>query len=123
VRIVGTARISESRRTGQSAEAPGDLREFLRLDLSRLDDQIDGDVLDIWIAAEVSDPVDDPLLSPVALPELSDGPHLSYAIQWLIFSCGRGDRLGSRRSMEHQPSTRPSIIAIRLNCSTTSGLR
>ncbi len=86
VRIVGTARISESRRTGQSAEAPGDLREFLRLDLSRLDDQIDGDVLDIWIAAEVSDPVDDPLLSPVALPELSDGPHLSYAIQWLIFA-------------------------------------
>ncbi len=86
VRIVGTVRISESRRTGQSAEAPGDLREFLRLDLARLDDQIDGDVLDIWIAAEVSDPVDDPLLSPVALPELSDGPHLSYAIQWLIFA-------------------------------------
>ncbi|NDA77412.1 MAG: SURF1 family protein, partial [Actinobacteria bacterium] len=23
---------------------------------------------------------------PLALPELSDGPHLSYAIQWLIFS-------------------------------------
>ncbi|NCZ69788.1 MAG: hypothetical protein EBY80_06335, partial [Actinobacteria bacterium] len=86
VRIVGTARVSETRRTGQSSEAPGDLSEFLRLDLSRLDDQIDGDVLDIWIAAEVSDPLDDPLLSPLALPELSDGPHLSYAIQWLIFS-------------------------------------
>lgn len=86
VRIVGTARIGEVRRTGQSDEAPGELTEFLRLDLDRLDDQIDGDLLDVWIAAEVSDPTDDAILSPVPLPELSDGPHLSYAIQWLIFS-------------------------------------
>jgi surfeit locus 1 family protein len=27
-----------------------------------------------------------PLLQPVPLPERSDGPHLSYAIQWFAFA-------------------------------------
>jgi surfeit locus 1 family protein len=35
-------------------------------------------------AAAVADPAT--ALHPVPLPELSDGPHLSYAVQWFIFS-------------------------------------
>jgi cytochrome oxidase assembly protein ShyY1 len=86
VRVVGTLRAGESRRTGQPADAPGDLDEFLRLDIDRLDDQIDGDLLDVVLALEQSDPAESALLEPVPLPELDSGPHLSYAIQWLIFA-------------------------------------
>ncbi len=86
VRLVGTVRSGETRRTGQPAEANGDLDEFLRLDIDRLDEQIDGELLNIVLALENSDPAESSTLTPVASPELSDGPHLSYAIQWLIFA-------------------------------------
>jgi len=86
VRLIGTVRSTEVRRTGQPAEASGDLDEFLRLDIDRLDEQIDGDLLDIVLALENSDPSESSVLTPVAGPKLSDGPHLSYAIQWLIFA-------------------------------------
>jgi cytochrome oxidase assembly protein ShyY1 len=33
-----------------------------------------------------SDPEQAPGLTPIPLPELSDGPHLSYAVQWIFFA-------------------------------------
>lgn len=86
VRLVGTLRAGETRRTGQPADPAGDRDEFLRLDIARLDEQIDGDLLGMVLTLERSDPADSPLLSTVPLPELNGGPHLSYAIQWLIFA-------------------------------------
>lgn len=86
VSVVGVLRSSERRRTGQPSEAEGRLTEMFRLDLDRLDAQIDGDVIDVSLAMDVSDPPDDPLLRVVAPPSLSEGSHLSYAIQWLIFA-------------------------------------
>ena len=86
VSVVGVLRSSERRRTGQPSEAEGRLTEMFRLDLDRLDAQIDGDVIDVSLAMDVSDPPDDPLLRGVAPPSLSEGSHLSYAIQWLIFA-------------------------------------
>ena len=110
VRVLGTARLGEQRRTGQSAEASGELTEFLRLDIDRIAQQLDGDVLGFAIAAEASDPADDPSLTPVALPELTEGPHLSYAIQWIIFSIAvlvgwvLTVRVSLRRSTRSTPS-------------------
>lgn len=86
VRVVGTVRTSEVRRAGQPTEAPGETKEFFRLDIDRLANQIDGEVLPVAISLEISDPPESDALLPVAPPELSDGPHLSYAIQWLIFA-------------------------------------
>ena len=37
--------------------------------------------------AEQTPPQPGSLPTPVPLPELSEGPHLSYAIQWFIFAC------------------------------------
>lgn len=86
VRVVGTVRAGEQRRTGQSADSPGELTEFLRLDIDRIAEQTDGEVMPVAVAVEASDPVDDASLTPLTLPELSEGPHLSYAIQWIIFA-------------------------------------
>lgn len=86
VRVVGTVRTSETRRAGQPTERPEETDEFFRLDIERLAGQIDGQVLPVAISLEISDPPDSAIVQPVAAPELSDGPHLSYAIQWLIFA-------------------------------------
>lgn len=107
VRVVGVLRESESRRSGQPREADGDLTEMFNLDLDRLQNQIDEPVLPLWLAADGSDPVDDPLLAPVAPPELSEGSHLSYAIQWIIFSVCVvvGWTMAVRRSIRRVRST------------------
>lgn len=39
-----------------------------------------------YVEAVASTPPDAPNLEPIAVPALDDGPHLSYAIQWAIFS-------------------------------------
>jgi cytochrome oxidase assembly protein ShyY1 len=106
VNVVGVLRASERRRAGQPTEAEGRLVEMFRLDLERLDEQVDGDVLDVSLSMIGSDPTDDPILRPVPAPTLSEGSHLSYAIQWLIFaSCVViGWTLAVRRSMRRARS-------------------
>ncbi len=86
VRVVGAIRASEERRTGQPTESAGNRQELFRLDLERLAAQIDAPLLPIALALEISDPAEDLAVQPVAKPELSAGPHLSYGIQWLIFA-------------------------------------
>jgi cytochrome oxidase assembly protein ShyY1 len=106
VEVLGVLRASETRRTGQPTEADGRLTEMFRLDLDRLDEQIDADVLDVSLSMIASDPVDDPILRPVPPPSLSEGSHLSYAIQWLIFATCVviGWNLAVRRSMKRARS-------------------
>ncbi|NDD86832.1 MAG: hypothetical protein EBZ45_03805, partial [Actinobacteria bacterium] len=47
---------------------------------------IEGDVVEVSLDALESTPSDDPRLAPVAEPTLSSGPHLSYTVQWILFS-------------------------------------
>jgi cytochrome oxidase assembly protein ShyY1 len=58
------------------------------------------------MAADASDPADDPSFSAIAPPELSEGSHLSYAIQWIIFSICvvAGWTLAVRRSIRRARS-------------------
>lgn len=86
VRVVGILRTGDTPRRGQARDAEGELTEFLRFDLERLAEQVEPELLPIALSADASDPIDDPVLRPVAPPDLSEGPHLSYAIQWIIFS-------------------------------------
>lgn len=86
VRVVGTVRVAEVRRAGQPTESLEATDEFFRLDIERISAAIDLELLPVAVTLDISDPVDDGSLQPVAAPELSDGPHLSYAIQWLIFA-------------------------------------
>jgi cytochrome oxidase assembly protein ShyY1 len=39
-----------------------------------------------YVQLESSQPVQAEGLTPIPLPDLSDGPHLSYAIQWVLFA-------------------------------------
>jgi cytochrome oxidase assembly protein ShyY1 len=89
VEIVGFVRPSEVRDRGglTDADTGEPLTEIRRIDIPRLAEQFPGSVAPVFVQLIASQPEigpGDP--SPVVLPELDNGPHLSYAIQWFIFS-------------------------------------
>jgi cytochrome oxidase assembly protein ShyY1 len=86
--VVGRVRQSQARRTGQLSDpSAGELTEVQRLDIPRLEPQLPGDVVPVYVDLLVSQPAEAPgLPDPVQRPPLGEGPHLSYAVQWFIFS-------------------------------------
>lgn len=103
VEILGRLRESQTRSLGQLSDpVDGTLTEAQRVDIPRLSRQLPGEVVPMYvdliesIPPEVAD-----LPEPVATPDLSEGNHLSYAVQWFIFSIAVavGWFLAVRRSM------------------------
>jgi surfeit locus 1 family protein len=88
VSITGRIRQSQERRTGQLSDpSDGDLTEAQRLDIPRLAPQLPGEVVPVYVDLLTSDPPEAAgLPEPVPQPPLGEGPHLSYAVQWFIFS-------------------------------------
>jgi cytochrome oxidase assembly protein ShyY1 len=84
VTVTGVLRRSELRHAGQPEDASGVvLTEIRRIDIDKLAPQIGSPVLPVYVQATR---VDNPVLQPIEPPELTNGPHLSYAIQWFVFS-------------------------------------
>ncbi|MBJ7425773.1 MAG: SURF1 family protein [Ilumatobacteraceae bacterium] len=110
VRVLGTVQISEQRTSGQATQASGEQSEFFRLDIALLGEQIDYELLPVVLVAIASEPSESPTIAPINPPELSQGPHLSYAIQWLIFSAAVivGWVLAIRKSLTNRALTTPS---------------
>ena len=83
----GCSRASSARTGGLSDPATGDLAEAQRVDIERLAPQLPGEVVPMYVELTASDPPEaEPYPQPLTLPELTDGPHLSYAVQWFIFA-------------------------------------
>ena len=66
----------------------GRLERVFHTDTARLDRQIDGQLFPmvLRIDAELDNPTEDQLPFPAGPPELDEGSHLSYAVQWHIFA-------------------------------------
>jgi cytochrome oxidase assembly protein ShyY1 len=88
VEILGRLRESQTRSLGQLSDpADGALVEAQRVDIPRLAEQLPGEVVPMYVDLITSDPPErGDLPEPVATPDLSEGNHLSYAVQWFIFS-------------------------------------
>ena len=87
VEVVGRLRVSERRATGQQEDESNDaLTEIRRIDLDVLSKQFDATVQPMYLEQLESAPADDASLQPIVAPTLDEGPHLSYTIQWFIFS-------------------------------------
>ena len=87
VEVVGRLRVSELRKTGQPADNGGDvLTEIRRIDLGLLAGQFKAPMLPMYVEQLESTPRDAKDLEPILAPALDEGPHLSYTIQWFIFS-------------------------------------
>jgi cytochrome oxidase assembly protein ShyY1 len=83
IELVGRLRASERRATGQTADESADaLTEVRRIDIAVLSKQFDAPVLPMYV--EQLDSAGS--LQPIVAPTLDEGPHLSYTIQWFIFS-------------------------------------
>jgi cytochrome oxidase assembly protein ShyY1 len=80
-------RTTDVRQRGELNDArDGDLREIQRIDLTRLQAQLPGELLPVYIDLLASDPPESATLSRIAAPELTLGPHLAYTVQWIVFS-------------------------------------
>lgn len=110
VTVIGTARLSDEKRATDLNTAEGRVEEFFRLDIERIDRQVDDELLSVALYVQASDPPDDAVLAPVSSPILSQGSHLSYAIQWLIFATAVivGWVLASRRTLKTHSRSLPS---------------
>lgn len=87
VTVGGRVRTSQSRRFGDIADAAqGELADVRLIDIARLAPQLPGPVEPVYLERITSDPAEVDSIAPLPAPELVNGPHLSYAIQWSIFS-------------------------------------
>lgn len=86
VTVVGHLRPSQKRSAlGAIDPSEGTLAEMQRIDISRIDQQTTGSLESMYVQLVESTPPET-VLSVVPLPELTNGPHLSYAFQWFFFT-------------------------------------
>lgn len=106
VAVVGRVRTTQERGRGQLADrSEGELDEVQRLDIDRLTPQLPGDVVPVYLDLVRSEPAEvGALPEPVAAPDLGEGDHLSYAVQWFVFATAVavGWVLAVRRSVRSQ---------------------
>ncbi|HWL43158.1 MAG TPA: SURF1 family protein [Ilumatobacter sp.] len=88
VTVTGRLHTTERRRTGQLSDpAVGALELAQRVDIDRLAAQFDAPLVPMYIdLIESVPPEAGPFPEQVQQPDLSEGSHLSYAVQWFVFS-------------------------------------
>jgi len=90
IELLARVRVPQQRQRGEltdASDAGAAVTEVRRIDLDQLSAQLPGELAPVYLdlvdaipALGPSDPV------PVPPPTLDEGPHLSYAAQWFIFS-------------------------------------
>ena len=84
IELTGLVRADQQRPALGRTEAPGLLDTVARIDIDRIQQQVEPPLLPFWIQlVEPHDPGRLPV--PVPLPEAGEGSHLSYAVQWFSF--------------------------------------
>ena len=92
ISLLGRVRASSERRTGELSDpATGELTDVQRIDIARLQQQIDGELVPVYVQLLNSTPAEPSSLSTIVDPDFSNGPHLSYTVQWILFAlCAAG---------------------------------
>jgi surfeit locus 1 family protein len=93
VDLTGLLHPTQTRGTlGASDPDGGVVSSLARIDLARLDQQVEGDVLPVWL--QVTEPeagAPDPSPTVLDPPDVDDeGSHMSYAVQWFTFAAIAG---------------------------------
>ncbi len=88
VTVEGLVRLAETRGSiGPTDPDEGRLGSLARADIARFDQQVEAELRPLYVQlADQAPAVADGAPSPVPAPELDGGPHLSYAVQWFIFT-------------------------------------
>lgn len=87
VELLARLRVSQVRKHSWEKADPADgvLAKMNRVDVARFDQQVDGDALTMYAEVIEAQPADEAVTA-IPAPDLSDGPHLSYAVQWSLFT-------------------------------------
>ncbi len=122
VEVRGLLRVSQERRTGQLSDpADGVITELQRLDIDRISTQTPGPMVPMYLQLLTSSPAETPgLPEPVIRPDLSEGSHLSYAVQWLIFATAVvvGWGLAVQRSLQQRRRTETTAVDLTEDATT-----
>jgi cytochrome oxidase assembly protein ShyY1 len=89
VTVTGRIRVSQhkGRYFSPSDPAEGHLTQLYRVDVPRIGQQVPYPVWPAYLELQGTQPAPaGPQPTLIALPELDEGPHLSYAVQWFFFS-------------------------------------
>lgn len=88
VTVEGVLRKTETRGSfGPIDPADGVLTRVARVDLGRIGQQIEGELLGVYVQLLDQQPEQTGGLPAIAeLPEPSEGPHRGYAVQWFLFA-------------------------------------
>ncbi|MGB0113217.1 MAG: SURF1 family protein [Ilumatobacteraceae bacterium] len=88
VEVLGRIRLTQARQLGGLTDATdGELAEVRRVDVDAIAPQLPGDVAPFYLDLIGSIPtVTDTDPFPTPAPTLDNGPHVSYAVQWMIFA-------------------------------------
>lgn len=93
VRVEGLVEPGQTRGSfGARDPEDGALAVVARVDLARIDAQVPGDLLPAYVQRVASAPAEppaaegEPALVALGPPEVGEGPHLAYAVQWAIFT-------------------------------------
>jgi surfeit locus 1 family protein len=119
--VVGYVALTETLRRGAAAGSAAPTDEIFRVDIAALQEALPYRLAPFYVMAAPpasATAVDDAL--PVEIPkeiDLSEGPHLGYAVQWFIFSLGLGAGYviyvnhSLRKDAAKQPAASPSARA------------
>lgn len=87
VAVEGILESSQARGSFGPRDPAGEVLDTLsRVDLDRYQEQVDADLYPVWLQLEEQDPPVGERPTPLPAPELDEGPHLSYAVQWFTFT-------------------------------------
>ncbi len=83
VSVTGYVRRNEQGLGGEGTPHDGQVR---LIDSQAIGDALGVRIVDGYVALIDSDPAEDQALSPVGMPEITEGNHFSYALQWFAFT-------------------------------------
>jgi len=87
VTVSGLLRRSETRGAyGPKDPTTGRLANLARADVGRMAKQVPERLVPGWVQLQEQRPAGRNAPTPLPTPQLDEGPHLSYAIQWFLFS-------------------------------------
>jgi cytochrome oxidase assembly protein ShyY1 len=83
VTVIGRIRANETGRDNATVPVNGQAR---LINSDKISDALGYSVVDGYIDVLSMDPADTVEFEPIELPELNDGPHFWYAVQWFMFT-------------------------------------
>ncbi len=87
VEVIGLVRSTVTAAGIQQADpSEGVLTEMARPDLARLAQQLESELLPVYVQLQTQTPPAGELPIAVPPPELGEGSHLAYAVQWFVFA-------------------------------------